>query len=284
MFAAERAQRASAPVYDRPGSRPMAWAAALHLVAVLLLLWAASGPASMSPAAPEFRVVPIVEEEALPLVTPGKDETNSASVAAPPAPDLASGGEAPTPHLATAPEAAPEAPPERERVLAEAAPAPAAVAPPLEASPPLPRRKPTPPAVTADAAAAPSRRSGAKPSAAAPTNRADVVGPEQSGGGARGSPDESGSRYLALVRAEIERQRVYPETRDRAVGGTAVFALVVDRDGRLLVLQLRKSSGATVLDDTGAEMIRRATPLPPLPPEIPGEAVELEVALALFAR
>jgi protein TonB len=60
--------------------------------------------------------------------------------------------------------------------------------------------------------------------------------------------------------------------------------MVVDRGGRLLTLQLSKSSGAPVLDDTGAEMIRRAAPLPPVPPEIPGEAVELEVALALFPR
>jgi protein TonB len=267
----------------------MASAAVLHLVAVLLLLGAAGAPAPTPSATPELRVVPIVDEKALPLVTDGEDARDGASVEAAPAPDLASGGEAPTPRL----ERAPEAGAEREQILAQdAAPVPVVspqeatpsipvVAPP-EAPPPVPRRKPAPPAVTA--ARDPPPVPAAKPADAA-ADGADVLDPTEEGGGRRGSPDRSGNRYLALVRAEIERQRPAPlETRSPIAEGTAVFVLVIDRGGRLLVLQLRKSSGAASLDDSGAEMIRRAAPLPPLPPEIPGEAVELEVALALFPR
>jgi protein TonB len=265
----------------------MASAAALHLVAVLLLLGVARAPAPTPPAAPELRVVPVVADKALPLVTDGEDARNGASVEAAPAPDLASGGEAPTPRL----ERAPEAGAEQEQILArDTAPAPAPVispqeaAPPIlvaappEAPPPVPRRKPAPPVETAARDLPPLP-------VAKPADGADVIDPKEEGGGQRGSPDRSGNRYLALVRAEIERQRPAPlETRSPIAEGTAVFVLVVDRGGRLLVLQLRKSSGAASLDDSGAEMIRRAAPLPPLPPEIPGEAVELEVALALFPR
>jgi protein TonB len=280
MFAADRTLRAPAPGADRPGSRSLAWAAALHVLALLLLLGAAGTLAPTRFDAAEFQVVPLVEQQAAPLVTAGQDDmVDGASIEAPPAPDLASGGEAPTPRL----EAGSETGPDREQSLARAS-APSLIAAPPE-PPPLPQQKPSPPVMTAEAASEPPPRPAAKPKTVAPGKGADIINPDEDGGGARGSPDRSGNRYLALVRSEIERQRVYPsKASSRAPEGTAVFVLVVDRNGRLLVLQLSKSSGAAALDDTGAEMIRRAAPLPPLPPEIPGEAVELEVALALFPR
>lgn len=144
----------------------------------------------------------------------------------------------------------------------------------------MPRAKPAPPLpASAEASTAPFPLApGALPPSSDTFDAASATG-----GGERGSPDRSGSRYLSLVRAEIERQRLYPaEGRGSSVQGTAVFALVIDRAGKLLVLELTRSSGAPLLDHAGAEMIRRAAPLPPVPPEIPGEAVELEVALRLF--
>jgi protein TonB len=277
MIAAERENRAPARPSDGPDPRPVALALALHLVAALLVLAPAGAPPGGAFFATEVELVTAPADEGLPLVTDGTENRPGASLPAPKAPALASGGEDAAPRLAAAPDAS------AERIVEHAPAEPSADAA-LEESPPLPRAKPTAPVAVAAAEAPP--RPATKPPAAAPSGGGAIVGPETAGGGELGSPDQSGHRYLSQVRAEIERNRVYPAgaTRSRAVEGTAVFVLVVDRSGRLLVLQLTKSSGAAALDDTGAEMIRRAAPLPPVPPDIPGEALELEVALALSQR
>jgi protein TonB len=280
MIVADRALRPPTHSPDRPGRLPAALALALHLVAALLILAAASVPRGADFLATEVELVPMEAVEALPLVTEGTENRPGASLPAPEAPALASGGEEPTPQVAAAPEAEPERAPV---AAAETPPAAAGAEARAEAPPPVPRAKPAPP--IAVASAEPPPRPATKPQAAMPPPKADIVGPEAAGGGTFGSPDEAGHRYLSLVRAEIERNRIYPRgARNEALEGTAVFLLVVDRSGRLLVLQLAKSSGAPALDDTGAEMIRRAAPLPPVPPDIPGEALELEVALALSQR
>lgn len=274
MAVAERELRAEPPARERPSPWSMASAAALHLALLVLLLGAGTADAPLRYAAVEFRVLPPAEDEASDeesrRFTDGGESFDTANIAAPPSPDLASGGPAFEPAVETAPAPAPQPPREAERKAA----------PSESPPPPVPRAKPAPPlSASTEAPAAPLPLA---PDLFPPSFDAFDAA-SAAGGGERGSPDRSGSLYLSLVRAEIERQRLYPSAGQGAsVQGTAVFALVVDRAGRLLVLELTRSSGAPLLDDAGAEMIRRAAPLPPLPPEIPGEAVELEVALRLF--
>jgi protein TonB len=41
------------------------------------------------------------------------------------------------------------------------------------------------------------------------------------------------------------------------------------RDGAVLDVRIKTSSGATILDEEAGATIRRAQPLPPIPPELP---------------
>jgi protein TonB len=59
--------------------------------------------------------------------------------------------------------------------------------------------------------------------------------------------------------------------------GTALLSFGMDRDGRVLGYRLVRSSGSPELDDEAFAMIVRASPLPPVPPEINAEVVQLVV-------
>ena len=58
----------------------------------------------------------------------------------------------------------------------------------------------------------------------------------------------------------------------------------IDRQGKVLLSQINKSSGFGLLDDEVLALIQRAQPLPSPPPEIGGERIELLVPVAFFLR
>jgi protein TonB len=277
MLTADRDLRGPISLPDRLGSRPTLLATALHIMVVLLLLGAAAAiaPTPPPPDVPtevQITWTPQEESQHIPLITEGEGQVPTASLRAPEADTPASGGAAPEPRLAASlegksPEPADPSPPRPSE------------AQPAEA--PLPRPKPAPPVLTAAAPSEAPPVPSSKPNPPQSGGGADILNPFETGGGLRGSPNLSGDRYLSLVRAEIERRRAYASLPHDLLGGTAIFGVIIDRDGRILALRLRKSTGTRILDDTGAEMIRRAS-LPPPPPEIPGEAIELEVALQLW--
>jgi len=49
--------------------------------------------------------------------------------------------------------------------------------------------------------------------------------------------------------------------------------VTVARDGRLIDVKVDKSSGFPTIDAAEIETMRKASPFPPLPPDIPGERV-----------
>jgi protein TonB len=51
----------------------------------------------------------------------------------------------------------------------------------------------------------------------------------------------------------------------------------MDRDGRVLGYSIVRSSGRPALDNEALAMIERASPLPPAPPEIREQVVQLVV-------
>jgi len=131
-------------------------------------------------------------------------------------------------------------------------------------APPPPEAKPTPQreASVARTAAAPSRP------AARVENGNVVLG---KGGGAP---------YLDTMAAEIERNRFYPTAaRSAGLSGTAQYAMLLNRQGRLFRVRLLRSSGSDILDKAGIEMIERSAPFHPLPPELFGEVVDLVVTV-----
>ncbi len=73
----------------------------------------------------------------------------------------------------------------------------------------------------------------------------------------------------ALLR-HIDRYKIYPNMarRDR-LRGTVEVLFAMRRDGTVLDIQIKTSSGAVILDKEAVETIRRAQPLPPIPLELP---------------
>jgi protein TonB len=84
--------------------------------------------------------------------------------------------------------------------------------------------------------------------------------------------------WKARLLSHLERYKRYPsEARMKGTEGTALLSFGMDRDGRVLGYRLVRSSGSPELDDEAFAMIVRASPLPPVPPEINAEVVQLVV-------
>lgn len=167
----------------------------------------------------------------------------------------------PTEVIETPPaEVALETPPEVE--IAEEV-----VAPPV-----LPTAKPRPPRepVRQTAQKRPERTERPKAPArtesrAPPPAPAAVAGRQASGAG---QPDASAlRRYMSAMRADIMRQR-------RSVRGaasrrvTATVQFVVAPSGAVSSVAIVRSSGDSAADAAVADMVRRASPLPPMPPAV----------------
>jgi periplasmic protein TonB len=82
----------------------------------------------------------------------------------------------------------------------------------------------------------------------------------------------------ALLRHIAKFQR-YPRAAERRhLQGTVHALFSVGRDGKLLGAWIKTSSGQAVLDQAAIDTIRRAQPMPPIPPALP-DSVKVEVAL-----
>jgi protein TonB len=96
----------------------------------------------------------------------------------------------------------------------------------------------------------------------------------------RGSPDfllgqtKTRDTYFNRLARHISQFRLYPaSSRSRNEQGRVVMRVTVARDGHLLDVKVEKSSGYPTIDAAEIETIRKASPFPPLPPDIPGERV-----------
>jgi protein TonB len=73
----------------------------------------------------------------------------------------------------------------------------------------------------------------------------------------------------ALLRHVAQYQRYPNAARARQLQGIVDTQFAMSRDGQLLGVWVRTSSGQVVLDREAIETIRRAQPLPPIPAELP---------------
>ncbi|MFO7854850.1 MAG: energy transducer TonB [Paracoccaceae bacterium] len=74
---------------------------------------------------------------------------------------------------------------------------------------------------------------------------------------------------MAALRAWIGRHKRYPQVAvRRRLEGQGLLRVRFAADGSVLDVDLRRSAGHAVLDAEILEMIRRASPLPPIPPEL----------------
>ena len=263
--------------------------AAAIIAALLLHVWLVA-ILLIEPSEDERRVPPSIQVELVAAPPPQPMARSQAPMAPEAAAPLTppqtearvSGGklerEAGRPPDAQAPpslEAAPE--PAQPKDAAEPPPG-AAPAAPLPATPPMPAAEgsdaiaPPPP----EAKPTPQREPSVARAAAAPLLHPPARSENDSVVLGKGGGDP----YLNTLRDEILRNRVYPPAaRSAGLSGTAQYAMLLDRQGRLIRVRLLRSSGADILDKAGIEMIERSAPFHPLPPEIIGEVYDLVVIL-----
>jgi protein TonB len=122
------------------------------------------------------------------------------------------------------------------------------------------------------------RRTTAPPSLEA--RRSDEAAAPSSGESS--TPSVSPSTWKSELMARLNRYKRYPS--DASGAGTASVAFTIDRSGRVLSSQLIRSSGDGALDREAVALPRRASPLPPPPPNIGGgRAITLAVPIR-FSR
>lgn len=175
------------------------------------------------------------------------------------------------------------------------------------AQPPLPPRRPAPPANRRQPQPQPQPTPAAQASAAPSAIQEAAVDPAQSPSapGAAGKAGTSDSRqagdaetdsrgggtpgevvdYMARLQAWLERHKEYPRrARMRRIEGTALLYFVMDRQGRVLDYRLQRSAGHRLLDEEVRAMIQRAQPLPEMPASMTQAQLELVVPVQFVLR
>ena len=128
----------------------------------------------------------------------------------------------------------------------------------MEAKPPEPAASPPPPAVTSP------------PTSAPPSNAA------------RQSSIASWQRGLLQ---HLQSRKHYPRVaQSRRQEGIAVIRFVLDRQGSLLSARLERSSGFEILDEEAVDLLHRAQPLPPPPPEVTSDRIELTIPIEFLLK
>jgi periplasmic protein TonB len=80
--------------------------------------------------------------------------------------------------------------------------------------------------------------------------------------------------YGRQIAAHTTSFRKYPRMGQVPFGeGTVILKLVIARDGRLIDIKVVQSSGYSLIDGAELGAFWRSSPLPPPPPEIPGNPV-----------
>ncbi len=80
-----------------------------------------------------------------------------------------------------------------------------------------------------------------------------------------GSISSSGDYYLAVV-DKIRKHWIFPDNIDKAL--EAIISINIERDGRVTINKIEKSSGNQLFDRSAMRAINNASPLPPPPQEL----------------
>ncbi len=90
-------------------------------------------------------------------------------------------------------------------------------------------------------------------------------------------------RFQRLLLAHIRRYQRYPAAARRdGMQGTVLIGFAMRRDGGVMTVSVKSSSGKRILDEEAAETVRRAQPLPSIPSDMPEQlTVLLPVAFDL---
>lgn len=237
-------------------------------------------------------VPPPVEEIEVPLVqlVPGDGAAGSSGGQA--------GGGAPA---AAAPAEAPsEAPPE-----VRPAPAPVVLPRPPRARPqPRPQTPPAPvvserpppepvPTPAATPAPAPAPQPGTAATGSSASGPGGTVGSGQgnagTGAGALGSGEGPGDDYFERLRRHLAWHKRYPaDASKQKQEGKVQVKFTLARDGTVLAAEIERGSGFPLLDQAVLDMLREASPVPPLPERFTRERIQISLpidfSLGFFTR
>jgi protein TonB len=112
-----------------------------------------------------------------------------------------------------------------------------------------------------------------------PTPSRPAPAPQQkpaSAGQAQPTPAGAAFRFQRLLLAHIERYQRYPKAARRdGLQGTVLVVFAMRRDGSVVQVGVKSSSGRPILDQEALETIRRAQPLPPIPADMPEQLTVL---------
>ena len=101
---------------------------------------------------------------------------------------------------------------------------------------------------------------------------------------ARQASSNISATWEAQLLAHLEKYRRYPAAaRARREQGVAHVRFRMNREGRLLSAEVLRSSGSIALDRAALDTVRRAQPLPAIPPEKP-DPLELAVPVEFFVK
>jgi TonB family protein len=96
------------------------------------------------------------------------------------------------------------------------------------------------------------------------------------GGTGRGVPDPEFSAYYSEIWKRIRALWSVPDDlKDQ--GLVVVYGIRIARDGRVLDVWLENGSGSGRFDDTALRAIKKADPLPPLPPKYADSTIEVGI-------
>jgi protein TonB len=88
------------------------------------------------------------------------------------------------------------------------------------------------------------------------------------------------SDYLALCRRLIENNKTYPlMARKGRIEGAVLVRCVLERTGALKSSGVSKSSGSVLLDNAALRAVLSVGRFPPLPPELPGPELVLDIPI-----
>lgn len=140
---------------------------------------------------------------------------------------------------------------------------------PATATPLSSTSSPASPTVQATAPAIAAPKASAAP-ASAPVRRGARDGLDAN------APAGTSRSYAAKVRSWLLAHKTYPKhARMRREEGVVRVFFVIDRAGRLIEGRVLAACGRAALDDEAAAMLRRASPYPPSPSDLPGERFEI---------
>ncbi len=82
--------------------------------------------------------------------------------------------------------------------------------------------------------------------------------------------------YFSRVREKIKGTWTYPNVAgERGIEGEVVVEFRIAKDGHLVSADVRRSSGATILDEYSVRAVQAAAPFPPVPDDVAKEALTI---------